>query len=88
MDIGLDLLWVVLILVAWAALICAYLAPTVIAFRRDVINKWSVAVINVLLGWTLVGWAVALAMAVRTKTIPRRRWRIPLVRDQAKYSAK
>lgn len=44
-----------------------YLLPTIIAFDRSVINKWSVAVINILLGWTFVGWAVALAMAVRTQ---------------------
>ncbi len=29
-------------------------------------NAGSVAVITLLLGWTLVGWAVAIAMAVRS----------------------
>lgn len=42
-----------------------YLIPTVVAFARGVPSPWSVAVINVLLGWTLIGWAVALALAVR-----------------------
>ena len=45
-----------------------YLLPSIIALDRKVANKWSVVVINVLLGWTLVGWAVALAMAVRDQT--------------------
>lgn len=49
-----------------------YFLPTIVAFSRKVINRGSVAVINVFLGWTLVGWVVALAMACRTRTIPRR----------------
>lgn len=49
-----------------------YFLPTIIAFSRKVINRGSVAVINVFLGWTLIGWVVALAMASRTQTIPRR----------------
>lgn len=47
----------------------AYFLPTIVALDRDVVNKWSVVVINVLLGWTLIGWAVALAMAFRTQTM-------------------
>lgn len=52
----------------------AYWVPSVIAFVRGVPNKWSVAVINWLLGWTLIGWAVALSMAVRDKPDPRSQW--------------
>ena len=51
-------------------LIGVYFAPTLIALDRHVVNKWSVLVINLLLGWTLIGWAVALAMAVRTQREP------------------
>lgn len=47
-------------------IIALYMLPTVIAAVREVVNVGSVAAINVLLGWTLVGWAVALAMALRT----------------------
>lgn len=43
-----------------------YLVPTIIGMIRKVPNIGSVIVINLLLGWTLVGWVVALAMAVRT----------------------
>ncbi len=56
------------LIVLWIV-VGVYVVPTIIAFDRNVVNKWSVAVINVLLGWTLVGWAVALAMAVRTQTV-------------------
>lgn len=70
-DVWLDVLWVVLIVAAWVAAILVYMAPSVVALRRGVTNRWSVVVVNLLLGWTVVGWAVALAMAVRDKpTLP------------------
>jgi Superinfection immunity protein len=43
-----------------------YFLPAIIALVRDVPSKWSVVVINVFLGWTLIGWVVALAMAARS----------------------
>jgi hypothetical protein len=48
-------------------LIALYFLPTIVAASRKVVNLGSVVVINLFLGWTLVGWVVALAMAVRTK---------------------
>lgn len=46
-------------------LLSVYFLPTIVAFNRHVPSPWSVAVINTLLGWTLIGWAVALAMSAR-----------------------
>lgn len=43
-----------------------YLLPTLIGLTREVPDIGSVVVINLLLGWTLIGWVVALAMAART----------------------
>ena len=40
-----------------------YLAPSLIAYKRAHHQLGAIAVINVLLGWTVVGWVVALAMA-------------------------
>jgi len=41
-----------------------YLMPTMVAMFRS--HHWasSIAVINIFLGWTLLGWVAALAMAV------------------------
>jgi Superinfection immunity protein len=47
--------------------IAAYWVPTVVAGTRHVPNLGSVAVINGFLGWTVVGWVVALAMACRSR---------------------
>ncbi|MFJ4899931.1 MULTISPECIES: superinfection immunity protein [unclassified Streptomyces] len=51
-------------------IVAAYFVPTVVAFARGVSNSGSVFVLNLFLGWTVVGWVVALAMAVRS-TQPR-----------------
>jgi hypothetical protein len=59
---GLGIVGLLLILVG----ICLYMLPTIVGARRKVVNIGSVFAINLLLGWSLIGWAVALAMALRT----------------------
>jgi hypothetical protein len=49
----------------WAAIIGVYWIPSIAASRRKVRNRGSVYVINTFLGWTFIGWVVALAMAMR-----------------------
>lgn len=44
-----------------------YLLPTLVAVKRAVPDRGSVAVINVLLGWSFIGWVVALALAFRSR---------------------
>lgn len=46
-------------------LIAAYFAPTIVAIASDHKNTASISVVNVLLGWTLIGWVVALAWAFK-----------------------
>lgn len=41
-----------------------YFLPTVIAVRRKHRNESALVIVNLFLGWTLVGWVVALAWAV------------------------
>jgi hypothetical protein len=48
-----------------------YFVPIIVAVIRKVTNQGSVAVINLFLGWTLIGWVVALALACRTSTLVR-----------------
>ena len=71
-----------------AMLIGLYFLPSLVAHQRNVVNKWSVVVINAFLGWTLLGWVVALAMALRTQVVQRETQGMPLTRDQGRYSAK
>lgn len=64
--------------VLFIAILAVYLLPTWVAIMRGVPHMGSVLVINLFLGWTLVGWVVALAMAARTVT---REPQAPLARD-------
>ncbi|MFG2488569.1 MULTISPECIES: superinfection immunity protein [Streptomyces] len=48
-------------------IVLAYFVPTVVAFGRGVPNKGSVLVVNLFLGWSVVGWVIALAMAARSR---------------------
>jgi hypothetical protein len=51
-----------------ATLIGLYLLPVLVAWLRHVPDIMAIAVINVLLGWTLFGWVVALALSLRSVT--------------------
>ena len=46
-------------------LIAAYWFPTIMAFMRHVPARGQVLVVNLFLGWTFIGWVVALVMALR-----------------------
>ncbi len=41
-----------------------YFTPTIVGFIRKKSNKMAILVLNFFLGWTLVGWVVALVWAV------------------------
>jgi hypothetical protein len=43
-----------------------YFLPSIIAFSRKARNPVSILVVNFFLGWTIIGWIIALAMSVRT----------------------
>ncbi len=42
----------------------AYLLPTIIAAKSRKRNAWAIFALNVLLGWTLLGWIVAFVWAL------------------------
>lgn len=58
--------------------IVAYIAPYLVALRRAHPNATAIGALNLLLGWTGIGWVAALVWAL-TET-PYTRWR----RERAK----
>ena len=36
-----------------------YMLPTLVAYARDIPQRRAILVINVVVGWTLLGWVVA-----------------------------
>jgi hypothetical protein len=55
-----------IVAIVLAVLTAGYLLPWAIAVVRDV-RHWSVFWVNLLLGWTVVGWIIALVMALRAQ---------------------
>jgi hypothetical protein len=53
------------IAVVLAILTGGYLLPWAIAVLRDLRTHVSVLLVNLLLGWTIIGWIVALVMSLR-----------------------
>ncbi len=51
-----------------AVLTVGYMLPWAIAVVRDV-RHWSVFWVNLLLGWTVVGWIIALVMSLRAQRL-------------------
>ena len=39
-----------------------YALPAMLAFKRQSTRRWRVLAINLLLGWTVVGWIVAMVL--------------------------
>ena len=54
--------------------VIAYFTPAIVATMRKAVNRGSVGVINLLLGWTVLGWIVALAMAMGRTEAQERSW--------------
>ena len=44
-------------------LLALYFLPTVVALKRDHPSKGGIIVLNILLGWTFIGWVISLAWA-------------------------
>lgn len=49
-----------------------YFVPAIVALVRKVPDKGSVVLLNVFLGWTVLFWGIALAMAIRS--VPSRKF--------------
>jgi|SRR5665213_299458 len=49
-------------------ILALYFAPSIIAISRKSSNVGSISLLNLLLGWTVVGWVMALVKAVKSTT--------------------
>jgi len=48
-----------------------YFAPSIVAVLRKKTNLAAIIVLNTLLGWSLIGWAIAMIWAVSTDNSPQ-----------------
>ena len=42
--------------------VAVYILPTLLAWKRQSSRRWRVTFVNLLLGWTVVGWIAAMVM--------------------------
>lgn len=65
-----DKSWTVtkVVAVVVAILSAGYMASWAVAAVRDV-KHWGVFWVNLLLGWTIIGWIVALVMSLRAQRL-------------------
>jgi Superinfection immunity protein len=54
-------------LLLWAMMLGFYLFPTLVAWLQEHDHLYAIAALNLLIGWTLVGWFGALAWAFKPK---------------------
>jgi len=59
-------------LILFVVVAAFYLLPTVLAVYRNCVAAGWIAAVNILLGWTLFGWVIALGWAAggKTQTVP------------------
>lgn len=50
-----------------AAMVAVYFLPGLIAYKRDHQNAASIMLLNLFLGWTLLGWVGALVWSASAK---------------------
>lgn len=52
-----------------AVITVGYMLPWMIAALRGKSNHWAVLALNLLLGWTILGWIAALVMALTSHQV-------------------
>lgn len=58
----------VVALLFWAIIIALYFLPTILAKRNEQCNNFTaILLLNLFLGWSFIGWVVALIMATWKK---------------------
>lgn len=55
------LIWIV-------PLVVIYLTPALVAYGRNHVNTMAITALNILLGWTFLGWAAAFVWALTANT--------------------
>lgn len=58
------------VLIFLAIAFALYFFPSLVAYHRRKVDATGVVVLNLFLGWTLIGWVVALAWAASGATRP------------------
>lgn len=69
-------------LVVLGVLIGIYFVPAIVANANHKRNTGAILILNLLLGWTIIGWVVALVWAVMVDSGPQETRGVPSVAEQ------
>lgn len=58
--------------IALVFLVFLYISPTIVAEKRKHRNSSAILVLNLLLGWTILGWVIALIWALTDNVRPEK----------------
>lgn len=58
------------VLIVLVVAFCCYFLPSIVAFNRNRHNKGAIFVLNLFLGWTVLGWVVSMVWAVSSNQPP------------------
>ena len=59
----------IIVLFVLACLFALYMLPTIVAYFRKKRNTPAIVLVNLLLGWSVIGWIVAMVWAVATESV-------------------
>jgi hypothetical protein len=62
--IPMGLLYSVVAIIVLILLLGLYFLPVIVAFIKEKKNAWAIFALNLCLGWTLIGWVIALVWAL------------------------
>ena len=57
--------------IVFAMGLCIYFVPTIVALSRKHLQKTAIILLNIFLGWTFIGWVVALVWSVMRTNNPQ-----------------
>jgi hypothetical protein len=55
----------IILLIVGGPLLAIHFLPTIVAAARHAQNLWWILLVNLLTGWTCIGWVIALIWAIR-----------------------
>lgn len=56
-------------LIVLAVCFVPYFVPSIVAFSRNKINRIAILMLNLFLGWTVIGWVIALVWACKPDVV-------------------
>ncbi len=64
-----DIFMLLLIVAGIAAGLALYFLPTIVGFKKQQPNKTSIFLLNLFLGWSLIGWVISLVWATKNEQV-------------------